>query len=106
MALSYELRHGGTKQGSSLTLTDYAMALSYKLHHSGTKQEPREFDASTHTHTDTGKQFFMPLYSGSVNLKKKKTRALGREDVDVDPFYSPGETSSPSHRHRLDACAE
>nr|CAD7414031.1 unnamed protein product [Timema poppensis] len=38
MALSYKLHHSGTKQGSSLTLTDYIMALSYKLHHSGTKQ--------------------------------------------------------------------
>nr|CAD7447510.1 unnamed protein product [Timema bartmani] len=38
MTLSYKLHHSGTKQGSSLTLTDYTMALSYKLHHSGTKQ--------------------------------------------------------------------
>nr|CAD7262007.1 unnamed protein product [Timema shepardi] len=38
MALSYKLHHSGTKLGSSLTLTDYTMALSYKLHHSGTKQ--------------------------------------------------------------------
>nr|CAD7451474.1 unnamed protein product [Timema bartmani] len=38
MTLSYKLHHRGTKQGSSLTLTDYTMTLSYKLHHSGTKK--------------------------------------------------------------------
>nr|CAD7401653.1 unnamed protein product [Timema cristinae] len=38
MTLSYKLHHSGTKQGISLTLTDYTMTLSYKLHHSGTKQ--------------------------------------------------------------------
>nr|CAD7392933.1 unnamed protein product [Timema cristinae] len=38
MAPSYKLHHSGTKQGSSLTLTDYTMTPSYKLHHSGTKQ--------------------------------------------------------------------
>nr|CAD7200042.1 unnamed protein product [Timema douglasi] len=38
MALSYKLHHSGTKQGSSLTLTDYTMALCYKLHHSGNKE--------------------------------------------------------------------
>ncbi|CAG2064362.1 unnamed protein product [Timema podura] len=38
MALTYELRHSRTKQGNSLTLTDYTMALSYKLRHSGNVQ--------------------------------------------------------------------
>nr|CAD7203668.1 unnamed protein product [Timema douglasi] len=91
MALSYKLHHSGNKQGSSLTLTDYTMALSYKLHHSETKQ------GSSLTLID----YTMALYYKLLHSGTKQGSSLTLTDYTMALYHKLLHSGTKQDRKRM-----